>query len=57
MGSGSRFKFYFNPTFWVVGASYQKFPFDHTIGLFVGPFEISVGLGEAYDDCDQEFCG
>ena len=52
MGSGNRFKFFFNPRFWALGVFYDNFPFDHIIGIVVGPFQLEIGFGRGYDEID-----
>ena len=53
MGSGSRFKVFVNPRFWALGVFLDDFPFEHVVGLVVGPFQVEVGLGRAYDQLDE----
>ena len=53
MGSGNRFKFFFNPRFWALGAFLDNFPFEYVVGLIVGPFQVEIGLGRKYDESDE----
>lgn len=52
MGSGRRFKCRFYPRTWAVGVFYDNFPFDHVIGIIVGPFQFEIGFGRGYDQID-----
>lgn len=52
MGSGSRFKFWFCPKWWMFGVYFDNFPFKRTVGIALGPIQMEYGFGEAYDEPD-----
>lgn len=52
MGSGSRFKFWFCPKWWAFGLGFDNFPFERTVILMIGPFQLEAGFGRAYDEID-----
>lgn len=49
MGSGPRFHFQ-----WIKGLMFgitvERFPYDLTISISIGPLLLSYGFGRAYDD-------
>ena len=49
MGSGPRFQFN-----WVKGLMFgitvERFPFDWTVSVCIGPLFLSYGFGRAYDE-------
>ena len=49
MGAPDRFEIHFN-TFFGIGISYDKFPYEHNIYISIPFIGISIGLGKAYTD-------
>lgn len=52
MGSGNRFKWRFDLYYWAVGVYYDNFPFDHVVGIMLGPLQLEIGFGRGYDEID-----